>query len=275
MIAIVTDNTVYITKKEARLYGVSVVSSVCKISEYKFKERYIDEINIKEENFIYNNARRASTSQPDMKSFCDIFMELGRRGYEILCITISAKLSGTYNTACIAANHLPGVKICVVDSKTTGGGMFILIKKAHSMINQNMTLSNIANELLRIRDNVVLKYYVDDLDVMKHSKRLGYISQSAMNVLNIKPIFRCTNGSIELENTARNGFDAIRRLTADIPLKTDYIVIHYIKPLKIVEDIKKYLSVKFPKAVIDTRKLGPVIGINTGYSLLGIVWLER
>jgi|GEM_PF-468433 EDD domain protein, DegV family len=272
MIAIVVDSTAYITRKEAEIYGVSVVPSVCSVGDFKLRDRYINELDRADEEYIYKNTFFAVTSQPEVKSFYNIFRELVTRGYDVLCITISSKMSTTYNTACIAANHLTGANICVVDSRVSVGGMFLLIKKARNMANNGMSLGEIANELLRIRDNIEIRYTVDDLAVMKNSKRLSYIKQSAASVLNLKPIFTCSKGSILLETTARNGYDAIRRLTAKITPQVDNIIIHYIKPIPLIEDMRKYLAARYPNALIQVRKLGPVIGINTGQSMMAIVW---
>lgn len=272
MIAIVVDSTAYITRKEAELYGVSVVPSMCVAGDFILKDKYIDELTSSDESYIYRNTFFVSTHQPEVKSFYNTFFELGKRGYDVLCITISSKMSSTYNTACIAASHLTGVNICVVDSRVSVGGMFILIKRARKMANDGMALGEIANELLRIRDNIEIRYTVDDLNVMKNSKRLSYIRQSAVSVLNLKPIFHCSKGAIVLEDTARNGYDAIRRLTAKITPRVDNIIIHYIKPIPLIEDMRKYLTARYPKALIQVRKLGPVIGINTGQSMLAIVW---
>lgn len=272
MIAIVADTTAYITRKEAELYGVTIVPSICISGDFHLRDRYIDELKSKDEEYLYRNSFFASTNEPEVKSFYNTFLELGKRGYDILCITISSKMSSTYNTACIAANHLNGVKICVVDSRVSVGGMFMLIKHARMMANKKIPLGDIANELLRIRDNIMIRYTVDDLNVMKNSKRLSYIKQSAVSVLNLKPIFQCEKGSIVLEGTARNGFDAIRRLTSRITPKVDNIIVHYIKPIPLVEDLRKYLIARYPKALIQVRKLGPVIGINTGQSMIAVVW---
>jgi len=266
-LAIVVDSTVYMTRREAQLYGVSIVSSV-----YNDKfDKYIDDIK---DDSIYDELF-LTTKQPDVKSFYNTFRELGNRGYDILCLTISSKMSGTYNTACIAANQIKGVNICVVDSRITGGGMFMLVKKARMLADKKISLNDIANEIIRMRDNIVIRYTVDELNIMKNSKRVSYIRQSAVSMLNLKPVFSCAKGAIIMDEPARNGYDLIRRLTEGIPPKVDYIILHYILPNSLLEDLKKYLPAKYPRALIQTRKLGPVIGINTGSSICAVVWYEE
>ena len=71
MIAIVVDNTVYITRKEAQFYGVSIAPSVYKVNGNYVKDKYIDEL--KEDN-IYGEFF-LSTKQPEVKSFFNIFRE--------------------------------------------------------------------------------------------------------------------------------------------------------------------------------------------------------
>ena len=61
------------------------------------------------------------------------FSELVNSGFEVLCITISSRLSGTYSSASIAAREVSSDKITVVDSQSTAGGMYMLVEKARAM----------------------------------------------------------------------------------------------------------------------------------------------
>jgi DegV family protein with EDD domain len=280
LIAIVTDSTAYMTRKEAEIYGVSVVPGYYKVNGRVYKERqYISSDNYSSETLqnsaIYGEDSVTSTRQPDVKAFYDTFKDLGVQGYDILCVTISSKLSSTYNSACIAASHLTGVDIVVVDSRVSIGGLFMLIKKARILAEAGTNLNDIANEITRLRDAVKIRYTINDTDTMRDSRRIGYIARSAASILNIRPIFTVRHGSVIMESTARSGYEAIRILTKDIPPSIDSVIIHYIKPAKLAEDLYKYVQSRFPNAVIQLRKTGPVIGVNTGPSLIAIVWMHE
>ena len=74
------------------------------------------------------------TSQATLAGFFNAFQRLRRAGYEVLCITISSRLSGTYANAVLAAKELGGQHIEVVDSLSTCSGLYLLIREARMRI---------------------------------------------------------------------------------------------------------------------------------------------
>ena len=134
MIAIVTDSTAYLTHEEAVELGVVIVPM-----SYSFgKDMSLNEGCIENdehaERQVAEGIDHVHTSQATLAGFFNAFQRLRRAGYEVLCITISSRLSGTYANAVLAARELGGSHIEVVDSLTTCSGLYLLIREARKRI---------------------------------------------------------------------------------------------------------------------------------------------
>ncbi len=275
MIAIVVDSTVNITMRESQLYGIRIVPASFSVNNHLFKEKYIDQFY--DEKTIYSPDVKCATFHPSANDFYNTFYKLGFYGFEIICITISSKLSSAYNSALLAAEYLPKVKIKVIDSRLAVGGLFLMVKKAHILIKNKKTQEEIESALNDYKSKIKIKFTVDDYITIANSKRLGFVRGSAAPILNYKPIFYCRNGSIYSDpsmQSARSGYDRIRSLVDEIPDTTKYVIINYIEKNRFFYAVLKHLQTTRPNLSIEVRKIGPVVGINIGNNMLAVVWTE-
>ena len=158
MIVLVTDSTAYISAAEAAALGVMVLPMTYSVdAQAPVNERYVDD-NGDFERLIRENPTTLRTSQVSFVRFQSAFEELRAAGHQILCMTISSRLSGTYGNAFNAARELPGDGIRVVDSLSTGGGLTLLLREARRMIASGMNLADTAEAinayLSRRRQNI-------------------------------------------------------------------------------------------------------------------------
>ena len=118
MIKIVTDSTAYLSEAIVRQHDIRVVPLYVHFGEEAFKEG----IDLSDEEF-YARLKKApvlpTTSQPSAGEFHQVFEELNWAGHEIVTLTISSKLSGTWNSAMAAKEMLPEASISVVDTEST------------------------------------------------------------------------------------------------------------------------------------------------------------
>ena len=147
MIVLVTDSTAYISAAEAAALGVMVLPMTYSVdAQAPVNERYVDD-NGDFERLIRENPTTLRTSQVSFVRFQSAFEELRAAGHQILCMTISSRLSGTYGNAFNAARELPGDGIRVVDSLSTGGGLTLLLREARRMIASGMNLADTAEAI--------------------------------------------------------------------------------------------------------------------------------
>lgn len=275
MIAIVTDTSAGFTKKEAQELGIHVVPMTYNVSDKLYFESFSDQ-NGDFESLIFKNPTAATTSQVSSSAFYNVFEELINKGYEVLCLVISSRLSGTYSSACLAARELGSEKVAVIDSLLTVGALRILTQKALDMANEGLLLNEIVNKLEQVKANetIGISFTVDNMDALRRSGRLGIVKQSVGTILNLRPILVLKDGAIVFKSISRGKADQIRELVNTIPSGATEVIIHYLEQTKNLDYLIKVIKNKFPNMRISDSKLGPVLSIHLGNSVLGISWTK-
>lgn len=142
MITLVTDSTAYLTKAEAEKLKIRLVPMHYILAGKSYAESYADENG----DFVPQIAAHQETcvtAQASVADFVGIFQAIVHQGGEVLCLVISSRLSGAYSSACIAAKAVDAEKVRVVDSRTTAGGLALLLKRAAALIRQGYPLEDI------------------------------------------------------------------------------------------------------------------------------------
>ena len=143
-----------------------------------------------------------TTSQPSPYLFQEAFEKAVDEGYEVVCLTCSGKLSGTNQSANIAASEFEG-KVHVVDSQTIAIGLGILVEYAVALAERGLGAEEIVLKLLQKRENIKLLALVDTLEYLKKGGRVSSAVALAGGLLNIKPVLSVNGGEIKLLGKAR------------------------------------------------------------------------
>lgn len=170
-------------------------------------QEYRDGVDITTEEFyekLTTSETLPTTSQIPPATFEDAFREATANGDEVVCLPISSGLSGTYQSACIAAAEFPG-KVFVVDGLTVATTAGILLDYAMTLADEGWSAADIAEELTRQRDRVKLVAVVDTLEYLKKGGRISSAVAFAGGLLNIKPIIAVVDGKVEMLAKARGG----------------------------------------------------------------------
>ncbi|MDO5400713.1 MAG: DegV family protein [Eubacteriales bacterium] len=168
-------------------------------------ETYLDGVDITIEQFyekLTTSSVMPTTSQVAPATFADAFREAVEAGDEVVCLTISSTLSGTCQSANIAAAEFPG-KVFVVDSRTVIMAAGILVEYGFRLAEQGLSAEQIAQALTQQRDRVKIVAVADTLEYLKRGGRISPTVAFAGGLLNIKPIICVTDGEIKLLNKAR------------------------------------------------------------------------
>lgn len=271
MFSVVTDSTAYLTRKEAEKLDIHVLPMSYSVGILQLGEGYIEESGRYTE-LIASNLNRLHTSQVSMGAFLGAFNELIRDDKEVLCITISSRLSGTYVNALMASRQMAAGKIQVVDSLSTVAGMRYLVKRACELSQEGASLEHAVKELESMRSKIGIVFSVDDMEALRRSGRLGFVRQSVGTILNIRPILFCQNGTIVSGGVARGTRGQIESIVGSIPSEVKHIEIHHILNKPIVDKLEKEIRSKF-SCPIHKSKVGPTISIHIGLSAVGVAWL--
>ena len=181
-------------------------------------EEYIPGVNMDTQRFYELLVERdvlPTTSQASPFAFEEVFRQCVESGDDVVCITCSSKLSGTHQSAVIAAGEFPG-KVWVVDSNTIAIGLGILTEYALSLVDRGFSAEKIALQLLRRREDVRVLALVDTLEYLKKGGRISAAVAFAGGVLNIKPVITLTGGEIRMLGKARGSRQANNLLVQEI-----------------------------------------------------------
>ena len=272
MIAIVTDSTSYMTKLTAQAFNVRVVPMNYTVASLQFKESCIDN-NGNFEDLIFINTGLCKTAHVSISDFLTVFKDLTDKGYDVLCILISSKLSGTYSSACVAAREINPNKITVIDSLTTAGGLFFLIKKAVELVNKDIPLYQIAAMVEEAKNSIEIVFSVDDMSFLRLSGRLGIVPKSIGTILNNRPILFCRDGAIISNGVARGRKEQIKEIADLISSNAKEAIIHYLDDTNYIGALSDAIMKRLPHIKLNINKIGPVLGIHLGPGVIGVSWI--
>lgn len=180
--------------------------------------QYISGVDIDARTFyekLVESDALPTTSQPAPVAFTEVFQEAVDAGDSVVCITVSAKLSGTYQSATIAAADFPG-RVFVVDSQTVAIGSGILTEYALQLVDRGMNAEEIAWKLLQKREKVHVLALVDTLEYLKKGGRISPTVAFAGGLLNIKPVITVAEGEVKLLGKARGSKQGNNLLVQEI-----------------------------------------------------------
>ena len=203
------------------------------------------------------NAEETSTACPAPGVYAKAFA-----GAEnVICITISSEVSGSYNSAKIgrelAIEKNPDANIYVFNSKSAGGEIDLLILKAIELIEAGNEFQEVVDGLHDYHKNIYVGYMLQSIDNLVKSGRVSKVVASIAGLLNINILgIRSEEGTIEMSGRVRGEKRALKRLLEDI-IENGYngnaMEISHVNNRKLAEQLAENTLEKFPDANIKIR----------------------
>ena len=273
MFDIITDSTAYFTRERARELNITVIPMTFTIGDRRYAEGYSGE----QKNHIADiekNAELCKTSQPNIKVITDAYKRSVKLGKRALFITISSRLSGTYNSALLAAAEFGSGKIAVFDSLSVAAGLKMQVERAAALKAGGNSLEQTIKILEQERAGIEVLFSASDMEALRRSGRVGLVKQSISNILNLVPLLKLSGGKIESITGARGIYNFLKKVKEQLPQNLEGAVLMAFDPsvLKIMEE---YLQRNY-KAVscIEFLKPGAVLAVHLGAKSFGIAWRE-
>ena len=199
------------------------------------------------------------------------------KGYDILYLSFSSGMSGSYQAANIAAESLkeeyPDSKIIVVDtlSGSIGLGMLSYLAVKYK---DGHTIEETADYIRSICLNICHYFMVDDLKFIQKTGRVSKMSAIFGTALGIKPLFRLSDeGKVDLVDKIRGKKVGIRRLTAlateDCTKSDIFFICHAFES---AEQLSNGIKEQYPDAEVVINQVGPILGNNTGPGALAVIF---
>jgi len=278
-VALVTDSTSYIPKDIREKYPITVVPQVV-IWE---GQTYEDDVTITPEQF-YTRLRTAkvmpSTSQASVVNMHKAFSSLIDQGYDVLGIFLSAKLSGTFQSAVLGRDQLTSgkEKVDYIDSNTTAMAMGFMVLTVARAAMDGASLADCKALAEKARDHVGVYLTVDTLEFLHRGGRIGGAQRFLGTALNLKPILAVEDGRVEAVERVRTRGKALDRLVELViekcagksPVRMATLHADAEADAKVLLD-KITPIVKPVESVF--AAVSPAVGANTGPGTVGLAWM--
>jgi len=237
-------------------------------------EEYVYPGNITKEDVLQHirelKPGAVKTSQPSPKQILSALE--GVEG-DVLYITVSSRLSGTYNAAMVAANLLKkkGVNLHVFDSLSASVGIGLLVREGLRLREQGKSLDEVISALEELRGSLQLYFAVPTLDYLVAGGRLDPFKAALAKIVGVRPILCVKEGRVDLENTVRK--NKIWAEMASIPT-SDSVVLAYAPggdDATALEEHLGYRGVKIEEKVL----LNPAVTVHVGPGAAGFAYIKR
>lgn len=197
-IAIVTDSTSYIPSELVTKHNITVAPQVLIWDD----KTYRDGVDIQSAEFfarLKTAKTMATTSQVSVADMQSIFQGLVDKGFDVLGVFISAKLSGTIHSAVQAKELLGSVgeKVTVFDSQSTAMAMGFQVLSVARAAESGANLTDCLALAEKARDNTGVFFAVDTLEFLHRGGRIGGAQRFLGTLLNMKPILAVQDGKVE------------------------------------------------------------------------------
>ena len=247
-------------------------------------EEYIDGVTIDHKAFyekLVETDVHPSTSQATPDAFIKEYEKAKAAGEGAVVITLSSKLSGTYQSAQIAAEDYENVFLVDSGSVTIGGG--ILVEYALRLLNEGLEAKEIAEKLEEAKERIIIIALVDTLEYLKKGGRISKTVAFAGAVLNIKPVLAVEDGEITILGKARGSKMGNNLLVQEIeksggvnfgmPVLLGYSGLSDALLLKYIEDSNSLWEGGLDE--IHYTSIGSVIGTHAGPGAIAAAFFKK
>ena len=277
-IKIIIDSSSDISVSQAQELGVIMMPMQIAFGE----EVYYDGVDLTPNDFYYKLALGGvlpKTSQITPFRFSEVVEELVNEGHEVIIITISSKLSATYNNAVSVCNSFPG-KAYAVDSLNATSGERVLCLYALDLIKQGYSCKEVVDKLNEMKEKIVVLASIDTLEYLKKGGRISATTALAGELLSIKPIIGVVDGEVKMISKAiglRRAYQVLDKLIVEN--EPDYSLPYCFIYSGVVDtNLRKYLELSNLKDQFDIKEInqiGSTIGTHIGSGATGIVYFKK
>ena len=250
-------------------FGTTTYADGADLSHERFYELLVEEDDL------------PKTGQVNPYAFSQAFEDAYEAGDEVVCITLSSKLSGTYQSALTAASEAK-VVVRVVDSLNVCVGERILVEYALRLAAEGKSAAEIAEELERVRDNICVVGLLDTLEYLKRGGRISAAAAGVGALLSIKPVITVDDGEVKVLGKARGSKNGRNLLSEQVekaggidfamPVALGYAGLSDKLLRKYIEDSKAIWEPGFPDGRLPVHSVGATIGTHVGPGAIALAF---
>jgi len=274
VVRIVTDSTADLTPEQQRAAGITVVPLNVHVGDQVFR----DHVDLTTDEFFRRlkaSSQLPRTSQPSVGAFEAAYRKLLEGGDEIVSVHLSSKVSGTFNSALMAAQSVGDGKIDVVDSLSTSMALGFMALEAANLARAGRDRQTVAECLRGLVAKARVICVVDTLTYLERGGRIGKARALLGSLLNVKPILQLKDGEVVPLGRARGRPQALNRLVELLERdgKVSRLAIMHGAARADAEQLRERVASTYPGVDIQLTEIGAVLGTHTGPGVIGFTYL--
>jgi DegV family protein with EDD domain len=274
VVRIVTDSTADLTAEQQQAAGITVVPLNVHFGDQVFR----DHVDLSTDEFFRRlkaSPQLPRTSQPSVGAFEEAFRKLREGGDEIVSVHLSSKVSGTYNSALMAAQSVGEGKIDVVDSLSTSMALGFMALEGAKLARAGRDRQTVSECLRGLVPKARVICVVDTLTYLERGGRIGKARALLGSLLNVKPILQLKDGEVVPLGRARGRPQALNRLVELLERdgKVSQLAIMHGAARADAEQLRERVASTYPGVDIQLTEIGAVLGTHTGPGVIGFTYL--
>jgi len=275
-IRVVCDSASDLPEHELDRLEITMVSLSIRFGD----EEFVDRVTLSTDEFWRRCAQSRTlpeTSAPSPGAFRAAYEQAARDGCTgVVVLTLSAELSGTYQSALVARDAVGDlIDVRVIDTQAVSMAQGLLAIEVAEMAQQGMSLDDLERHALACRSRVGVIAMLDTLDHLIKGGRVGGARALIGQVLSIKPLLALRDGLVAeagRQRTTTRAMAAIASTARDhAPLRRLALIHAQSQQVSALRTLVADLDTEFPMLVAD---MGPTVGTHGGPGLIGLTWLE-
>ncbi|MDQ3656139.1 MAG: DegV family protein [Chloroflexota bacterium] len=275
-IAIVTDSTSDLPPEIQRQFGISVIP----LNVHFGQETLRDGVDLSADEFMEKlgtSDKLPTTSHPAVSVFEAAFRSLAETHDTILCVLLSSKLSGTVQSARLAAGSVADtIAVEVVDSLNVAYALGFQAIRAAKLADEAIPLADIVTTLSAEIDQYHIVFFVETLEHLRRGGRIGKAAQLLGSLLQLKPLLRVEEGQVvpfERSRTRSKATAALIDFARELNDIEQVAVLYNTTPDD-ARELAGTLGKLLDMETVPVVHIGPVISTDVGPGVLGIVVKE-
>ena len=281
-VAIVTDSIACLPRELVEQYGIGIVPLNFYFGDKVYKD-WVDITPTQAYELFLKDPESFKTSPASPSVYFEAYREASDQTKNILCITLSSKLSTGYDMACVAKERakteFPQTFIEVLDSQTVTAAEGFVALAAARAAEEGKSLAEVVEAAKEMRDRVTFLALLDTIRHIYRTGRIPKIAAQAGSMLNIKPILTSSSGLIRFIGAVRSRERGIERLLKIMRDKVEQSPVHVAVMHAYARDegekLKERISSEFNCAELWITEFSPVMGYATGTGTLALAFYKE
>ncbi len=278
-VAIITDSIACLTRELVEQYGIGIVPiSIC------FRDKvYRDWVDITPNEayeLFLQEPERFTTSPASPGRYLEAYHKASNQKNNVLCVTLSAKLSTGYEMACVAKEQakteLPQLSIEVLDSQSVTAAQGFIALAAARAAAEGKGLADVVKVAEEMRDRATFLILVDTIRHVYRTGRIPKVAAQIGSILKIKPILTISSGLVRFAGAVRSkerGINQILKMMRDkVGQSPVHVAVMHAYALDEAERLMERISSEFNCAELWLTEFSPVMGYATGTGTLGFAY---